>query len=399
MSSYWENRQLGDNGGPTAPATLVQVAPEPAVAPAAAPGVVKKKTFWNLELTPRKIPRRDLMHFSRQLAVFVKGGIPILDALNDIAGEMANKHLRAVVGEIESDLRGGSTFHVAVAKHGDAFPSFYAGMLETSEMTGNLDVVLDKLADYIEREVESRRRIVSALVYPIIVFCLAIVVVIVLMTFVLPKFQTFFQQLDAKLPLVTRMLISTSHGISHAWYVIAAVAALLVVFVLWCMTTPRGHQVRDVVLLKLPLVGDIVRHAVLERFCRVLGAMVSAGVPLPQAMAVTSDAVSNAVFRRGLLTARAAMVRGEGLAGPLAATGLFPAAARQMLRVGEDTGALDSQLETAANYYDRELNYKIGKFTSIFEPAVIIIVGLVVGFVALALISAMYGIYRQVHIS
>lgn len=399
MSSYWENRQLGADSGTSAPLVLTAPVPEPTVQSDVAPVEVQKKSFWSLEVTPRKVPRRDLMHFSRQLAVFVKGGIPILDALNDIAGEMANKRLRAIVGEIESDLRGGSTFHAAVARHGDVFPSFYAGMLETAEMTGNLDVVLDKLADYIEREVESRRRIVSALVYPVIVFFLAIAVVIVLMTFVLPKFQTFFQQLDAKLPLVTRMLISTSHGISQGWYVIAALAALVVVFVLWCATTPRGHQVRDVLLLKFPLVGDIVRHAVLERFCRVLGAMVSAGVPLPQAMAVTSDAVSNAVFRRGLLSARAAMVRGEGLAGPLAATGLFPAAARQMLRVGEDTGALDSQLETAANYYDRELTYKIGKFTSVFEPAVIIVVGLIVGFVAVALISAMYGIYRQVHIS
>jgi type IV pilus assembly protein PilC len=139
----------------------------------------------------------------------------------------------------------------------------------------------------------------------------------------------------------------------------------------------------------------VLRHAILERFCRILASMLNAGVPLPDALAVTGDITNNAVYRKGVFEARAAMLRGEGLAAPLGATHLFPGAARQMFRVGEDTGTLDQQLETAAQYYDRELDFKIKRFTSLFEPAIIIFVGVVVGFVAIAMVSAMYGIFNQ----
>jgi type IV pilus assembly protein PilC len=152
------------------------------------------------------------------------------------------------------------------------------------------------------------------------------------------------------------------------------------------------------VLLKVPLTGDLLQHAILERVCRILGSMVRAGVPLPEAMVVTADATNNAVYRRGLSAIREEMLKGQGLAGPIARSGLFPGAARQMFRVGEDTGSLDQQLDTAAAYYDRELDYRIKRFSSLIEPAVILVMGLIVGFVALALVSAMYGIYHQVKI-
>ena len=147
------------------------------------------------------------------------------------------------------------------------------------------------------------------------------------------------------------------------------------------------------------MLGDVIRTAILERFCRILCSMVGAGVPLPEALQVTGSATTNAMFRRGIGTAREAMLRGEGLAGPLAQTELFPTAARRMFLVGESTGTLDEQLDTAAKYFDRELDYKLKHFTSLFEPAVILFVGIIVGFVAIALVSAMYGIYRQVHVS
>jgi len=150
--------------------------------------------------------------------------------------------------------------------------------------------------------------------------------------------------------------------------------------------------------LKIPVVGELIQTAILERFCRILCSMVSAGVPLPDALKVTTDTTTNAVYRKGLTDAREGMMRGEGLAGPLSASGLFPSAARHMFLVGESTGTMDDQLETAAIYFDRELDYKLKQFVAIFEPAVILFVGLVVGFVAIALVSAMYGIYRQVHI-
>jgi len=337
------------------------------------------------------------MHFSRQLAVFIKAGIPILDALDAIHEEMGNKFFRFIVEDVITRLREGSTFADAMDVHADAFPNYYLGILRSAELTGKLDTVLVQLSEYIERDVEARRKVTSALAYPMVIFGLSVVVVIVLVSFVLPKFEGFFLDLDAELPLATRLLLATSDALTGYWPILAGTGAALVVLLLVVGRSDRGRALRDSALLRLPVLGDLLHHVVLERFCRILSAMMKAGVPLPQALSVTSDATSNAVYRRELRVAREAMMRGEGLATPLVATGLFPPSAKQMFRVGENTGTLDEQLETAATYFERELDYKIKRFTTLFEPAVLLFVGLVVGFVAVAVISAMYGVFRQVN--
>jgi type IV pilus assembly protein PilC len=355
------------------------------------------RRLLNIEITKRKIPKKDLMHFSRQLAVFIRAGIPIVDALDTIREEMSPKQLfTRVLDDVSEQLRSGATFSGAAASHGEVFPAYYLGILESAELTGRLDDVLDQLADYIDRDLEARRKVVTALTYPGIIAGLAVIVVGILVGFVLPRFETFFDDLNAKLPLPTRIMLGISHITSTYWWVFALLFAAFVALMFWFMRAARGRVARDKLLLRLPIVGDLIQHAILERFCRIMSSMMSAGVSLPDAMSVTSDAVNNAVYREGLDSAREAMMRGEGLAAPLAETGLFPAAARQMFRVGEDTGTLDKQLDTAATYFDRELDYKIKRFTNLFEPVVIVAMGVIVGFVAIALVSAMYGIFNQV---
>jgi len=360
--------------------------------------VVEKKSILQFEITREKIPRRDLMHFSRQMAVFMKAGIPVLEALEVMSDELGNKAFQRILAEMAESLRSGETFTAAAAQHPEAFPAYYLGILHSAELTGNLDTVLDQLSEYIERDTEARRKISSALIYPAIVMSMAIVAVVVITAYVLPRFKTFFSSLHAKLPLPTRMLIGVANAFTNDWYVFVGILACVVAVGVFLSVNPRGRQWRDVMILKIPALGDLVKTAILERFCRILCSMVGAGVPLPEALQVTRDATTNSVFRRGISNAREAMMRGEGLAAPLAQTALFPAAARHMFLVGESTGTLDDQLESAAYYFDRELDYKIKHFTSLFEPAVILVVGIVVGFVAIALVSAMYGIYRQVHI-
>jgi type IV pilus assembly protein PilC len=265
-------------------------------------------------------------------------------------------------------------------------------------LTGNLDSVLNQLADYIERDVEARSTLTSALIYPAVVAFMSVGVVIVLATFVMPRFVVFFKSLHAKLPLPTRMLLSGSSFFSQYWYAIVSVMVVIVVGFVVMRRSSSGKAVLDGLILKLPVLGLLVQAAVLERICRVLSSMLRAGVDLPQAMSVTADASNNAVYRNGLGHIREQMMAGQGLAEPLSQTGLFPGAAKQMFRVGEETGTLDMQLETAALYYHRELEVRVKHFTSLFEPAVIIFMGVVVGFVAVALISAMYGIYSQVKV-
>jgi len=360
--------------------------------------VKTKKSVLQYEITKKKVKPRDLMHFSRQLGVFIKAGIPIINALEVISSEMTDKLFKPAIEDVIEQLRGGSTFFAAVARHPEAFPPFYLGILRSAELSGNLDVVLDQLADYLDRDIDTKQKIKSALAYPAIVLGMAIVVVIVLVGFVLPRFEDFFDSFNAKLPLATRMLLSFAHFMGRwGWLIALGLIAFVGVSIAYTRTV-KGRTFLDSLLLRLPVAGDMLSTSIIERFCRIFSSMLDAGVSVPEALAVTGDATNNEVFRSGISEAREAMLRGEGLAGPLNSTELFPSSVRQMIRVGEDTGTLDEQLDTAATYLDRELDYKIKRFTSMFEPAVIIFIGLVVGFVAIAMVSAMYGIYNQVDI-
>jgi len=355
------------------------------------------QSLMQFEITAKKIKRRDLMHFSRQLGVFIKAGIPMIEALETIASEVKSKFFKEILDDVASSLRAGSTFSAALEPHAQTLPPYYMGIIRTAELTGRLDDSLDSLADYIERDMEARQKIVAAMTYPTIVAAMAVIVVIILVSFVLPRFKNFFDDLDANLPLPTRMLLGFTDWSQTYWWVYVVVVALFLGVIILATQTTRGRQTLDRFLLRLPVAGDLIRTAVLERFCRILSSMTTAGVPLPESLSVTAQATSNVVYRNGIEEAREAMMHGRGLATPLAETGLFPPAARQMMRVGEATGTLDAQLNTAAKYYERDLEYKLKRFTNLFEPAVILFVGLVVGFVAVALVSAMYGIFHQVH--
>jgi type IV pilus assembly protein PilC len=360
--------------------------------------VTKKMSILKFEITKKRVPRKEVMNFSRQLAVFMAAGIPIMDALEVIVEETSGNLLRSILMDMVESLRSGDTFATAASAHPEAFPNYYVGILESAELTGNLDVVLNQLAEYMERDAKARAKVTSALIYPSVVAGMSVVTVVILSVFVLPRFVVFFKSLHAKLPLVTRMLLNFSGYVTHWWYAILLVTILLVAGFISMRRSDNGRARLDGWILKLPVIGDLTQTAILERVCRILSSLLRAGVDLPRAMAVASESANNAVYRRSLESIRDDMMEGQGLAGPIARSGLFPGAAKQMFRVGEETGTLDQQLEVAAAYYGRELETKVDHATSLFEPAIIILMGVVVGFVAVALISAMYGIYSQVKV-
>jgi type IV pilus assembly protein PilC len=360
--------------------------------------VESKSSLMKFEITKKKVPRQDVMNFTRQLAVFMKAGVPIMEALEVIVEETQNKMLKSFLAVMVDSLRAGDTFAAAAAAHPEAFPTFYVGILESAELTGNLDSVLNQLADYIDRDQKARGKVTAALIYPAVVAAMSVVTVLVLAVFVMPRFEVFFKSLHAKLPLVTRMLLTTTSFMGTYWYAEIAFVVIVVGGLMAMQRSPGGKARLDAIKLKLPVVGDLTETAIIERTCRVLASMLRAGVDLPRSMAVTAESANNAVYRNALEKIREAMMQGQGLAEPIAQSGLFPAAARQMFRVGEETGTLDQQLEVAAAYYGRELETKLERATALFEPAIIIFMGVVVGFVAVALISAMYGIYNQVKV-
>ena len=356
--------------------------------------IQEKRGALDFELTQKKVKKKELMHFTRQLAVFVKAGIPITEAMQIIGDETQDVALQRTITMMVDDLRNGGTLSDAAGKHPEAFPNYYIGIVQSAELTGKLDETLESLAGYLEREVETRSKVVSALSYPGVVMVMAMFTVVVLAGYVLPQFKPLFEELDAKLPLTTRSLLFVATLFSTLWYIPFSVFCAVAGCMYWLFKTDGGRPVKDRLILKIPVIKGIVEYAILERFCRILAAMVKAGVPLPDGMKTTTDATSNIVFRERLEIAQVEMLEGAGFSKPLAATELFPGAAKQMFKVGEETGTLDQQLEVASIYFDRELESRIKRFTTMFEPLMIIFVGVIVGFVAVALVQAMYGVLQ-----
>lgn len=354
----------------------------------------ERKPFTKIEITKKKIKPIEIANMSRQLGAFLRAGISILDAIEAIAVE-ATPTVRQLLQEMGDQLRAGDTFADAISAHAEHFPRYYPGIIRSAELSGRLDTVLDQLASYIERDLETRQRVKSALTYPTIVGMLACVVVVVLVGFVLPKFKDFFDGLGAELPLTTKLMLGLGDVVSqYGKFIALGTLVFGLLFVRYLKSEP-GHNMRDRVSLRVPVMRDVVRASVIERFCRILSAMLQAGIPIADAMAAAIDSTDNRVFKKALVPASEAMLRGDGLSRPLADTGLFPGMVLQMMRVGEETGTLDHQLEIAADFYGAELRYKLDKMTSLFEPAIIVAMGLVVGFVAVALVQAMYGVYSD----
>src|SRR2546427_3060441 len=314
-----------------------------------------KRSVLKFQITKEKLPQGELMHFSRQLSAFVRAGIPLIEALDVIEEEADDKTLRMVLQGVRESLVTGETFSEALRPYETLFPKFYVDMVLAAELTGSLDDVLSELSGYIKRDLEARNKVKSALVYPLVILVMAIGTVIVLSTFVLPRFKVFFQSFHATLPLPTRMLIAFTNFIAKDWYEIVAGLVLLIVIPTALSRTRRGRRRKDRIVLRLPVVGQVIRFAIVERFCRLLATMMEAGVPLPEAMGVLGDGTKNVVFQEGLEKVRSAMMRGEGLAKPLGATKLFAGAVIQMVRVGENTGTLDAQLQVGSDYYGQEL--------------------------------------------
>ena len=354
--------------------------------------IEERRGALDFELTKVKVKKKELMNFTRQLAVFVKAGIPLTEAMEVIGDETSDVALQRTISDMVEDLRNGGTLSGAAMKHPEAFPTYYIGILGSAELTGKLDDTLESLAGYLERELDTRSKVVSALSYPAVVMVLALGTVSILAGYVLPQFKPLFEELDADLPFATRALLFVADVFTVYFYFPLTVMFGIIGFFVWTTKSVKGKRLRDKMMLKLPVLSGIVEYSILERFCRILGAMVRAGVPLPDAMRTTTEATNNSVYRERLAEAQAEMLEGGGFAAPLTRTQLFPGAARQMFKVGEETGTLDQQLEVASIYFDRELEYRIKKFTAMFEPLMIVLVGVMVGFVAVALVQAMYGV-------
>ena len=358
--------------------------------------IVERKGL-QADVTKQKVPLVEIMHFSRQMATFVKAGVPVTEAIETIRRDTKNKRFAAALADINERVSAGYSISEGVNRHADIFPAYFVAMLGSAELTGKVDEAFDQLHSYIKRDLELSRAVRKALIYPSILFVVAIGVTLLITIFVIPRFAKFFDEFGAELPLPTRMLMAVADFVGSPAGIITGVVAIAAVVALVIYTrTPPGRKALHGALIKAPAIGTVMTYAATERFTRVLSVLLEAGVPLPDALPNAIDCSNNLVFKERLTVATESTLAGNGFADPLASTNLFPTTVVQMVRVGERTGDLTAQLDNVATFFEDELDYAVEKMTQWFEPIVILFIGGVVGFVALAMVSAMYGIYGQV---
>jgi type IV pilus assembly protein PilC len=339
----------------------------------------------------------DLVLFSRQLATFLKVGVPITDAIRLLRSGTHSGAFKAALNDVNADLDDGESFSAAISHHPNIFNELYVDMVRAAEYSGNLDKVLLQVATYLQRQDTAMKKLRSAMIYPAIILTLAFVVCAVLIVFVLPNFVSLFREFHADLPLPTRVLIAVG-VFAQAWRIQLIIgAALLAVGVFLFLQSRPGRVAWDHTLIRLPVIGTIVVFAIIERFTRTLSTMLRAGIPISQTFDVAIASAGNIRYRRGLESVRNRMSSGDGFSEPLAATSLFPPMVIRMVRVGEETGTLDQSLEQIADFLAEEMDYKVRNMIALMEPSLVIAVGGAVGFVAVSVILPMYGLLRAVH--
>jgi type IV pilus assembly protein PilC len=342
-----------------------------------------------------QVKPKEVIMFSRQLAILLESGIDIVTSIDLFRTQAGNKVFKGILEEIVADLRGGSSFSEALAKHPKVFTVMYCRTIAAGEQSGNLDTVLKRIADYMERTATATKKIKSAMTYPIVVLVVAVVVVIVLVFFVMPTFTSLYSSMGAKLPLVTTLLLNFADGAAkYGVYVLLVLVAAVVGLFLYIRTT-AGRIKWDRFLLHLPVIGPIIQLNELSRCSRTISMMIKVGLPLPDIITMCIQSTGNKIMSQALNGVKQDMLAGEGLAQPMAKREIFLPLMVQMVSVGEKTGNLGNTLTTVADSYEADADDKTMAAVGLLQPALTIAMAIVVGFIAVAMISAMYGIYGQ----
>jgi type IV pilus assembly protein PilC len=357
--------------------------------------VGKASKLLNISFSSEVKPKEVIM-FSRQLAILLESGIDIVTALDLFKSQASNKVFKKTLEEVIADLREGTSFSAALAKHPKIFPTIYWRTIAAGEQSGNLDTVLRRMAVFMEKTTAAAKKVRGALTYPIIVLVVAIVVVAVLVFFVMPTFTSLYSQLGAKLPLLTKILIGVATwGKNYGVYVILILIALVIGVFLYTKT-PNGKTNWDRLMLRLPIIGQIVQLNELSRCCRTISMLIMVGLPLPDIITMCIQSSGNKIVSQALTDVKQEMLAGEGLAQPLSKRPIFLPLMVQMVSVGEKTGNLGNTLTTVADSYEFDADDKTTTALGMLQPALTIAMAVGVGFIVVAMISTMYGVYGQI---
>ena len=350
---------------------------------------LKTKPKDLLELVPimqQKVKSRDLVVFTRQFATLIDAGVPLVQCLDILQQQEVNKTFKRIINQIKADVESGKTFSEALKKHPNVFDTLYVNLVAAGEMGGMLDVTLNRLAAYIEKIERLKKKVRGAMTYPAVVVGIAVLVVAVILTYVIPVFAGLFRDAGAKLPPMTLVVIAISDFFKRYIHWIVLGLILLVFLFKRFRKTPKGREWTDSLALRTPVFGILLRKVAIARFSRTLGTMLGAGVPILDSLDIVATTAGNAVIEKELRKARASIAEGQTVAEPLGKSGVFPPMVVQMISVGEATGALDEMLSKIADFYDEEVDIAVDALTSLLEPLLIVFLGVTIG----GLLVAMY---------
>jgi len=332
------------------------------------------------------ITMRDIVIFTRQFSTMINAGLPLVQALDILSRQSENKTLQAVIRQVVFDVESGNTVADAMRKHPKAFTDLYTNMVAAGEAGGILDTILNRLAVFMEKNEALVRKVKGAMIYPTVIMCVAAICVIVLLVKVIPTFADMFGSSGIPLPVPTQVVIGLSNFLMQQWYLLVGLLAGAVIFLRQYYTTPSGQLVIDRFLLRVPVLGDVLRKSAVSRFTRTLGTLISSGVSILDGLEITAKTSGNRVVQDAILESRASIAGGETISGPLQKSDVFPPMVISMIAVGEQTGGLDEMLSKIADFYDDEVDAAVSGLLALLEPIMIVFLGVVVG----GMIVAMY---------
>jgi type IV pilus assembly protein PilC len=325
------------------------------------------------------IKMRDVVIFTRQFSTMINAGLPLVQALNILAEQSQNKVLSDVTRKVVFDVESGKTVADAMGKHPQAFSPLYVNMVAAGEAGGILDTILMRLATFMEKNDALIRKVKGATIYPTVIMSVAAIAVTVLLIFVIPVFENLFTSAGLALPLPTRIVMAMSRFLKGYWYVVISVVVTAFFMYKRYAATPNGRLNIDKMLLRVPVLGDVIRKAAVSRFTRTLGTLVSSGVSILDGLEITAKTAGNRVVQDAIMESRASIAGGDTIAQPLKKSGVFPPMVISMISVGEQTGGLDEMLSKIADFYDDEVDAAVSNLLSLLEPMMIVFLGVVVG--------------------
>lgn len=342
-----------------------------------------------------KVKTKELAIFTRQFSVMIDAGLPLVQCLEALSQQQENKVFQQVLQAVRTDVEGGSSLAFALAQHPKVFNELFTNMVAAGEAGGILDTILQRLSSYIEKAVKLKRAVQSAMVYPVAVMTIAIGVIILILWKVVPIFVNLFASLDAGLPLPTRIVIALSNFVArYIIFVIPMIVALGYAFRKY-YATENGRHLVDGLLLKVPVLGSVLRKIAVARFSRTLSTLITSGVPILEALTITAKTAGNAIVEKAIMKTRSAVEEGKTIVEPLRETGVFPTMVTQMVSVGEQTGALDSMLTKVAEFFEDEVDAAVADLLTAIEPIMILVLGVMVGGIVISMYLPLFSLISK----